>query len=84
MTSNEILLELYKKRKNGGNMAYIARNMDPSCSRQAVSGVVARSTASKRVAIAVSEAIGLPPRLVFPEYFRKKKKVDGQVCGAGC
>ncbi len=73
MTSDEIRLELFKKRKNGGNMAHIARNLEPPCSRQAVSAVVDRAIASRRIAAAVAVAIGYNPRIVFPEYFRKKK-----------
>ncbi len=74
MTSDEICLELFKLRKNGGNMSYIARNMKPSCTRQAVSAVVHRTIAARRIAMAVSKAIGIEPRVVFPEYFMKKKK----------
>ncbi len=74
MTSDEIRLELFKRRKDGGNMAQIGRSLDPPCSRQAVAGVVFRSIASRRIAVAVSAAIKRPTRVVFPEYFRKKKK----------
>ncbi len=73
MTSEEIRLELFKLRKSGVNMAQIARDLTPPCTRQAVSAVVDRQIASMRIAVAVSEAIGMEPRLVFPEYFRNKK-----------
>ncbi len=72
MTSDEIRLELFKIRKNGGNMSQIARDLEPPCSRQAISAVVDRAIASRRIAYAVSEVIGLDPRLVFPEYFSGK------------
>ncbi len=75
MTSDEIRLELFKRRKNVGNMAHIARELNPPCRRQAIDGVVARTIVSRRIAMAVSDAIGLNPRVVFPEYFRKKKKM---------
>ncbi len=73
MTSEEIRIEIFKRRKSGVNMAQIARNLDPPCTRQAVAYVVDRQIASARIAQAISEAIEMDPRLVYPEYFRKKK-----------
>ncbi len=73
MTTEEIRIALFKLRKTGVNMARIARSLDPPCTRQAVSAVIDRQIASRRIAIAVSEAIGMEPRLVFPEYFKKKE-----------
>ncbi len=72
MTSEEIRVELFKRRRGGVNMAAIARGLDPSCSRQAVSAVIDRQIASRRIALAVADAIDQDSRLVFPEYFRKK------------
>ncbi len=74
MTSEEIRIELFRLRLSGVNMAQIARSLDPPCTRQAVSSVIDRAIASKRIMLAVSEAIGFDPRIVFPEYFKKKKQ----------
>ncbi len=74
MTSEEIRIALFKLRGSGVNMAQIARSLDPPCTRQAVSSVIDRAIASRRIMNAVSEAISLDSRIVFPEYFRKKKK----------
>lgn len=73
MTSEEIRIELFKMRGAGINMAQIARSLKPPCTRQAVSSVIDRAIASKRIMLAVSEAIGHDPRIVFPEYYRKKE-----------
>ncbi len=75
MTSDEIRLELFKIRKSGGNMSHIARNMKPPCTRQAISAVIDRAIASRRIALAVSATLGLDMRIVFPEYFSKKEKL---------
>ncbi len=74
MTSEEIRLELFKIRKSGVNMAQIGRDLEPPCTRQAVSAVVDRTLISKRIMLAVSEAIGLDARIVFPDYYTKKKR----------
>ncbi len=77
MTSEEIRIALFKLRGAGVNMAQIARSLDPPCTRQAIASVIKREIASRRIAVAISESIGMDPRLVFPEYFKKKKKVGG-------
>ncbi len=74
MTAEEIRIALFKIRGTGVNMAQIGRSLDPPCTRQAVSAVVDRAIASRRIMKAVSAAIGFEPRLAFPEYFRKKRK----------
>lgn len=74
MTSEEIRIELFKLRRSGTTMAWIGRSLDPPCTRQAVSATIDRSIASRRIAYAVSEAIGLDPEIVFPEYFWRKKR----------
>ncbi len=74
MTSEEIRIALFKLKSTGVSMAQIARSLDPPCTRQAVASVIDRQIASRRIILAISEVIGLDPRLVFPEYFRKKKK----------
>ncbi|MCP4695022.1 MAG: hypothetical protein GY859_43750 [Desulfobacterales bacterium] len=74
MTSDEIRLELFKIRKTGVNMAQIGRKMKPSCSRQAVSAVVDRTLISRRIMLAVSAALGCDARIVFPDYYTKKKR----------
>ncbi len=77
MTSEEIRIKLFKLRKTGVNMARIARELDPPCSRQAISAVIDRQIASRRIVLAISDAMGIEPKLVFPEYFRKKKTISG-------
>ena len=72
MTSDEIMLELFLRRKKGISMTSIARGLNPPCSRQAVSGVINRATVSKRIMRAVAEAINEDVETVFPEYFAKK------------
>ncbi len=74
MTSEEIRIALFKLRGAGVNMAQIGRSLDPPCTRQAVASVIGRQIASRRIILAVSETIGMDPQLVFPEYFRKKKR----------
>ncbi len=69
MTSEEIRIELFKLRRTGVSMTRIGRELDPPCTRQAVAAVIDRQFASKRIALAVSEAIKMEPRVVFPEYF---------------
>ncbi len=76
MTSDEIRLELFKIRKTGVNMSQIARELEPPCTRQAVSAVVDRTLTSRRIMLAVSKAIGRDARLVFPDYYRKKRKAN--------
>ncbi|MCP4695023.1 MAG: hypothetical protein GY859_43755 [Desulfobacterales bacterium] len=74
MTSEEIRIALFKLRGSGVNMAQIARSLDPPCTRQAISSVIERAIASRRIMLAVSDAINIDPRVVFPEYFKRKKK----------
>ncbi len=74
MTSDEIRLELFKIRKSGVNMSRIGRELEPPCSRQAVSAVVDRTLTSRRIMLAVSKAIGLDARIVFPDYYRRTLK----------
>ena len=64
MTSEEIKLELFKRRREI-TMAGIARNL--GVTRQAVQVVVDRRQTSQRIAAAVSAAIERPLEEVFPE-----------------
>ena len=64
MTSEEIKLELFKRRREI-TMAGIARNL--GVTRQAVQVVVDRRQTSQRIAAAVAEAIERPIEEVFPE-----------------
>ncbi len=73
MTSEEIRIELFKLRGSGINMVQIARSLNPPCSRQAVYQIIERTFISRRIMLAVSEALDLDPRVVFPEYYEKKK-----------
>lgn len=82
MTSDEIRLALYKIRKHGGSMAEIAQNVDPPCTRQAVSAVINRTATSRRIAGAVSEVLGFDMRIVFPEYFKKESGKSGEIMEA--
>ncbi len=74
MTSDEIRLELFKIRKTGVNMSQIGRDLDPPCSRQAVSAVVDRTLKSKRIMLAVSKAIGLDATVAFPDYYTRMQR----------
>lgn len=64
MTSEEIKLELFKRRRDI-TMAGIARNL--GVTRQAVQVVVDRRQTSQRIAAAVAAAIERPLEEVFPE-----------------
>ena len=64
MTSEEIKLELFKRRREI-TMAGIARNL--GVTRQAVQVVVDRRQTSARIARAVADAIERPVYEVFPE-----------------
>lgn len=64
MTSEEIRIELYRRKKTA-SMSLIARSI--GVSRQAVYNTIDRRHKSARIAKAVSDAIELPLEEVFPE-----------------
>jgi len=53
-------------------MASIARSL--GVSQPAVQRVIDRHMVSDRIMRAISETIGSPPEVVFPEYFFKKEQ----------
>lgn len=71
MTSDEIRLELFKRRKKV-TMSSIARALDPPVTMQAIAGVIDRVMVSNRIMEAVANAIGRDKKYVFPDYFLKK------------
>ena len=66
MDTERIKIELFKNRKKT-SMAKIARQLNVT--RGAVSLVVNRKSVSRRIMLAVADAIGQPAEIVFPEYF---------------
>lgn len=68
MRSETIRQELYKIRKKK-TMTDIANDL--GVTKQHVSQVVSRKYPSKRVKLAVAEAIGRDPQKVWPETFKK-------------
>lgn len=73
MESNEIRLELFRIKKTL-NMSQIARSLDPPVTTTAVIRVVNREFVSIRIMEAISVAIGMDKKYVFPEYFLERKK----------
>lgn len=69
MTPDQIRLELYKRRRTVSQSS-IARDL--GCTPQAVQNTITRAIMSKRIMVAVAEAIELPVEYVFPERFVKK------------
>jgi len=69
MTSEEIRLELFKRRKQI-TMASIAREL--GVSHVAIINVIDKKMVSNRIMEAVAQAIGKDKEYVFPEYFLKK------------
>ncbi len=70
MTSEEIRLELYKRRKTSSQSS-IARSL--GITRQAVASTIDRVIVSQRIMAAIAKAIGQPVEYVFPEYFLQRK-----------
>ena len=70
----EIRIELFKRRKQGVSMTQIGRNLNPPCSRQAVSAVIDGEIVSRRIMEAIAASIERDERTVFPEYFAKLER----------
>lgn len=71
MTSEEIKLELFKRRREI-TMAGIARKL--GVTRQAVQVIVDRRQTSHRISQAVADAIERPLEEVFPELFERAER----------
>jgi lambda repressor-like predicted transcriptional regulator len=71
MSPDEIRIEFIKLRKKT-TMASIARSL--GVSQPAVQRVIDRHLVSNRIMRAISETIGSPPEVVFPEYFSKNEQ----------
>lgn len=69
MTSEEIRMELFKRRKQV-TMSSIAREL--GVSHVSVINVINKTAISNRIMEAVARAIGKDKEYVFPEYFLKK------------
>ena len=66
MDTNDIKIEIYRRRPQGISQASIARGL--GVSSQAILNVIERRNPSRRIAEAVSAAIERPLAEVFPEY----------------
>lgn len=65
MTPHEIKVEIYRRRPEGLTISSIAKDL--GVTKQAVGLAIERRMTSRRIAQAVSDAIGLPLAEVFPE-----------------
>ena len=70
MLSEEIRLELFKRRKVT-NLSKVARGLDPPVTHSAVSQVIDRKWTSRRIMEAVAATIGKDVKYVFPELIKK-------------